>query len=94
MGLWTMIFLLAICGMIFAAWSKHQETKNGIVRDMWGNPVEGKGDKSAREGELERELADLRERVKVLERIATDDRETLGLAREIEQLRDQRKDVQ
>jgi len=38
--------------------------------------------------ELEREVADLRERVKVLERIATDDRETKRLASEIESLRD------
>lgn len=38
--------------------------------------------------ELEREVADLRERVKVLERIATDDRDTKRLASEIEALRD------
>ncbi|WP_338467962.1 hypothetical protein RXV95_05235 [Novosphingobium sp. ZN18A2] len=38
--------------------------------------------------ELEREVADLRERVKVLERIATDGRDTKRLASEIESLRD------
>lgn len=38
--------------------------------------------------ELEREVADLRERVKVLERIATDERDTRRLASEIESLRD------
>lgn len=38
--------------------------------------------------ELEREVADLRERVRVLERIATDERDTKRLADEIESLRD------
>ncbi|MDE2560885.1 MAG: hypothetical protein KGL48_01440 [Sphingomonadales bacterium] len=38
--------------------------------------------------ELEREVSDLRERVRVLERIATDGRDTKRLADEIESLRD------
>jgi hypothetical protein len=37
---------------------------------------------------LQRELEELRERVKVLERIATEDRETKLLSAEIERLRD------
>jgi hypothetical protein len=41
-----------------------------------------------REEELQREVQDLRERVKVLERIATDGRKTTQLADEIESLRD------
>lgn len=49
---------------------------------------------SAREKELEHEVDDLRERIKVLERIATDGnsidaRETRRIAEEIESLRDQ-----
>tara|TARA_A100001391_G_scaffold168882_1_gene129538 strand:- start:34385 stop:34669 length:285 start_codon:yes stop_codon:yes gene_type:complete len=90
MSLWTMIFLVAICGMAYAAWNRHQETKQGVVRDMWGNPVADHAADRARESEMARELAELRERVKVLERIATEDRESLNLAREIEQLRDER----
>ena len=43
---------------------------------------------SGREAELEREVTELRERVKVLERIATDGRETRLLSDEIEKLRD------
>ena len=39
--------------------------------------------------ELEREVAALRKRLEVLERIATEDRTTRNLASEIEQLRDQ-----
>ncbi|HUQ13203.1 MAG TPA: hypothetical protein VM055_02905 [Novosphingobium sp.] len=38
--------------------------------------------------ELEREIADLRKRLAVLERIATDDRQSKAIAHEIEQLRD------
>lgn len=43
---------------------------------------------SARENELEREVESLRERIHVLERIATDGRHTRELANEIESLRD------
>ena len=38
--------------------------------------------------ELEREVARLRERITVLERIATDERDERSLAREIERLRE------
>lgn len=41
-----------------------------------------------RELELERELAELKDRLKVLERIATDDRQSRSIAAEIESLRD------
>lgn len=47
---------------------------------------------SPREREMEAELKQLRERVQVLERIATDDRDTRRLADEIEQLRHQEGD--
>lgn len=43
---------------------------------------------NARERELEAEIAELKERIKVLERIACDERKQLGLADEIESLRD------
>lgn len=42
----------------------------------------------ARERELESEVTDLKERIKVLERIAYDDRKRVGLADEIDSLRD------
>lgn len=41
-----------------------------------------------REAELQREIEDLRERIKVLERIAIDGRSTRALSDEIERLRD------
>ncbi|MFM5886554.1 MAG: hypothetical protein ACKOQ3_14700 [Novosphingobium sp.] len=43
---------------------------------------------SPREQELQREVEDLRERIHVLERIATDGRKPQALADEIERLRD------
>lgn len=43
---------------------------------------------SPREKELQREVEDLRERIHVLERIATDGRKPQALADEIERLRD------
>ncbi|MGH6787897.1 MAG: hypothetical protein ACREBO_13790 [Novosphingobium sp.] len=43
---------------------------------------------SPREAELEREVIELRKRLEVLERIATDDRGTKAIAAEIESLRD------
>lgn len=48
----------------------------------------GQPSHSRRETELEKEVDALRERVKVLERIATDGRPTRALADEIESLRD------
>ena len=66
-----------------------------MTRDEDGNPVFAPRDDSRSAGELEaarRELQDLRERVKVLERIATDSnssdaRERARIAAEIEALR-------
>ncbi len=49
----------------------------------------GENYKSAREEELEAELEELRERVKVLERIATDENDTKRLSAEIDKLRDE-----
>lgn len=43
---------------------------------------------SPRERELQKEVEDLRERIHVLERIATDGRQTHALAAEIESLRE------
>ena len=43
----------------------------------------------AREAELQREIVDLKKRLAVLERIATDDRQSKKIAHEIEALLDQ-----
>jgi hypothetical protein len=49
----------------------------------------GGDSRPAREEELQREIVDLKKRLAVLERIATDDRQSKAIAHEIEALRDQ-----
>lgn len=86
MSFWTFIFLIAIAGMIFSAWRSKHLAQHGIYEDRSGaaKPLHPE-----REAELQRELEELRERVKVLERIATDGRDTRRLSDEIEKLRDE-----
>ena len=59
--------------------------KNGITLDWMGGekPLAPPTDPA-----LQREVEELRERVKVLERIATEDRDTKRLSAEIESLRE------
>lgn len=55
-------------------------------------PLDAPGRKvtqSAREKELEREVEELRDRIQVLERIATDGREARRISDEIDRLRDE-----
>ncbi|MFB0613659.1 hypothetical protein [Aurantiacibacter poecillastricola] len=82
MSFWGFVLLIVLASMAFAAWKRSQDAKQGIVRDERGNPV----GHTPREAELEREVEELRERVKVLERIATDP--SRRTAEEIENLRD------
>ena len=69
--------------------------KHGIVRTRKGERFAAlPGDSenpalpSPRETELQREVDDLRERIKVLERITVDERQSRSVAAEIEALRD------
>lgn len=90
---WMIVALVAIVvsGIVQIA-----RARAGIVADQHGNERLGHGKDPADRAELEaarRELEDLRERVRVLERIATDAhtgeaREQARIAAEIEALRD------
>jgi len=92
MGGWAIVALVAII-----VWGVVQYTKAraGIVTDEDGNETLAPRDDGRTAAELEaatRELEDLRERVRVLERIATDDntsdaRDRARIAAEIEALR-------
>jgi hypothetical protein len=85
MNLWEFILVISIAGMIFSAWKSKHLAKLGAYEDDDGKIHQvDKG----REAELEREVRELRERVKVLERIATDGRDTRLLSDEIEKLRE------
>ena len=85
MNLWTAI--VAIMGMICVTelLKAKYRARHGITTDMMGNekPIAPPTNPA-----LEREVEELRERVKVLERIATEDRETKLLSAEIESLRE------
>jgi hypothetical protein len=76
----VIIIALLVIGEIFK--SKHRH-RHGITTDAAGNEKIVERNDPA----LQREVEDLRERIKVLERIATEDRETKRLSAEIDALR-------
>ena len=90
MSFWTAIIILAAIGAIYSLKRNRDRAHLGESHQGWHSDTQLP---SARESELEREIEELRERVKVLERIATDanSREARGaraIADEIEGLRD------
>jgi hypothetical protein len=80
------VLVIVIAGMLYSVWKTKHLARLGAYEDQKGKLH--KLDES-REAELEREIHELRERVKVLERIATDGRDTRLLSDEIEKLRDE-----
>lgn len=91
MSLWTaIVVIVAIVALAEVLKAKHR-AQNGITKDWLGNELNGEDTgrlPPVRDEQLHREVEELRERVKVLERIATEDRETKRLSAEIESLRD------
>lgn len=84
MGFGTVIVVLAaILALVVIVRTRHGSRTGSDYADTFGD-----AEAAAREAELRREIEQLRERVQVLERIATEDRKRLGLAEEIERLRD------
>ncbi|AOL95529.1 hypothetical protein [Porphyrobacter sp. LM 6] len=87
--------IVALVGIIVIGLVEFAKTRAGIVKDKHGNEQFAPRDNGQSDAELEaarRELSELRERVKVLERIATDSntgeaREQARIAAEIEALR-------
>ncbi|WP_379552040.1 hypothetical protein ACRAQ7_07945 [Erythrobacter sp. W53] len=90
MSFWTAaVIVVAIWGLV-QLYTRRHDKEMGITRDEDGNPVFAppKEDEAAK-----REVEELRERIKVLERIATDNnsidaQETKRIAAEIDALRD------
>jgi hypothetical protein len=85
MNFWTFIFLCVLAGMAYDLFRKKNLAAHGQWEDRQGRvqPLSGGQDE-----QLLREVQDLRERVKVLERIATDEHDPKQLSAEIERLRD------
>jgi hypothetical protein len=78
----AVVVIVAIIGFTEVQKAKHR-AKHGITTDIMGN------EKPRDDAALLREVEEMRERLKVLERIATEDRETKRLSAEIESLRDE-----
>jgi hypothetical protein len=84
MSFWTaIVVIVAIIAVAEVMKAKHR-ARHGITTDVMGNEKPVLRDAAA----LKREVEELRERVKVLERIATEDRDTKRLSAEIESLRE------
>lgn len=85
MNFFTFMLIIVIAGLAYDLMRQRNLARTGHVED-----AEGQLHKldQARESELQREVEDLRERIKVLERIATDTHDTRALSDEIERLRD------
>ncbi len=88
MSFWTAaVIIVAIWGCV-QVFTRRHDRELGVARDEDGNPVFSPQDNA----ETRQEIEELRERIKVLERIATDGnsldtQETKRIAAEIEQLR-------
>ena len=87
---WAIVALVGIIiwGVV-QVFTRRHDREMGITRDEDGNPVFPPTESAG----TQRELEELRERIKVLERIATehnslDARETRRISQEIENLRD------
>lgn len=78
MSFWSAIVLIVLIGAIASV----MRSRNAHLPDRRD------AEEPAREAELQRELTELRERVRVLERIATDDPQGRRLSDQIERLRD------
>ena len=77
----AVVVIVAIVGYTEVQKAKHR-ARHGITTDVMGN------EKPILPDEVKREVEELRERVKVLERIATEDGDTKRLSAEIESLRE------
>ena len=93
MDMGTALVIVAAIGAYYQL--RSQRIRAGLDRSQLGRMGRGRGSgelmaagQSQRETELEKEIDALRERIKVLGRIATDGRPAKALADEIESLRD------
>jgi hypothetical protein len=85
MSFWTAIVVIVAIIAVAEVMKARHRAHHGITVDH----ATGKERLVQRDdGALQREVEELRERVKVLERIATEERETKQLSAEIERLRD------
>lgn len=89
MSFWTAAVIIVMIWGIVQVYTRRHDGALGVTRDEDGNPVFAPREDAA----SRREIEELRERIKVLERIATDSNtlsatETRRIAQEIDALRD------
>lgn len=82
---WILAVLIITVGWVMV---ERDRTKRGITRDWLGNERHNQNGDTTEKELLKREVEELRERIKVLERIATDDGEAKRLSAEIDSLRE------
>ncbi len=91
MSFWTAAVVIVMIWGIVQVYTRRQDRELGTTRDMEGNPVTPPSTRVS--DEARREIEDLRERIKVLERIVTENNtlsatETRRISQEIDALRD------
>ncbi|MEM6748725.1 MAG: hypothetical protein AAF608_15010 [Pseudomonadota bacterium] len=96
MSFWTAIVVIVAIGAVTSVLKSRYNAKAGITEDFLGNQtLNNSSDEGAklREEAAQQEIAQLKERIAVLERIATDNntvssQESARIASEIESLRE------
>jgi hypothetical protein len=89
MSFWTAAVIIVMIWAVVTVYTRRHDRDLGVTRDEDGNPVFAPRDEAG----TRREIDELRERIAVLERIATDGNtlsatETRRIAQEIDALRD------
>lgn len=89
MSFWTAAVIIVMIWGLVTVYTRRHDGALGVTRDEDGNPVFAPREDAA----SRREIEELRERIKVLERIATDSNtlsatETRRISQEIDALRD------
>jgi hypothetical protein len=82
------VLIVSVASVVGSIANARLRARNGLRKDWLGNEIPIERNDSGEHKALLREVEELRDRVRVLERIATDKR--TQLADEIEDLRDQR----
>jgi hypothetical protein len=82
----TMVVAIIAIITVGKVMSVRFKSKNGIIEDEYGNQKQIKSDSDS--ARMREEIAALKDRIQVLERIATDNNNANDIGRQIEQLRD------
>lgn len=88
MNPFEMVIGIVLIVMVANVIKARYKAKHGILEDEYGNERLAKAADTGEAARLREEVRSLKERVQVLERVITDQRQTSDLSLEIEKLRD------